>query len=74
MHKLRRHALVTALSAITVATLLATGCSTESPATGDRAAATTAETPEPAAAGEQLAVGRGGDDGELFPGGGGLGG
>ncbi|MDX3213757.1 hypothetical protein [Streptomyces scabiei] len=56
MHKLRRHALVTALSAITVATLLATGCSTESPATGDRAAATTAETPEPAAAGEQLAV------------------
>ncbi|MFE7761897.1 hypothetical protein [Streptomyces sp. NPDC057438] len=56
MHKLRRHALVTALSAITVATLLATGCATESPTTTGRAAATTAETPGPGAAGEQLAV------------------
>ncbi|MGW1670469.1 hypothetical protein [Streptomyces sp. NPDC002324] len=56
MHMLRRHALVTALSAITVATLLATGCSTESPATTGKAAATTAETPDPGAAEEQLAV------------------
>ncbi|UUU33625.1 hypothetical protein JIX56_29355 [Streptomyces sp. CA-210063] len=56
MYKLRRHALVSALSAITVATLLATGCSATSPSTADKAAATTAETPEPAAAEEQLAV------------------
>ncbi|MDX3840085.1 hypothetical protein [Streptomyces europaeiscabiei] len=56
MYKLRRHALVSALSAITVATLLATGCSTNSPATVDKAAATTAETPDPGAAEEQLAV------------------
>ncbi|NGO42543.1 hypothetical protein [Streptomyces ureilyticus] len=57
MHKLRRHALVSALSAITVATLLTTGCSaTNSPSTADKAAATTAETPEPGAAEEQLAV------------------
>ncbi|WP_327724136.1 hypothetical protein OG920_17095 [Streptomyces europaeiscabiei] len=56
MYKLRRHALVSALSAITVATLLATGCSTNSPDTVDKAAATTAETPDPAAAEEQLAV------------------
>jgi hypothetical protein len=55
VHKLRRHALVSALSAITVATLLATGCSTDSPTTG-KAAATTAETREPDAAEEQLAV------------------
>ncbi|UUU22443.1 hypothetical protein [Streptomyces sp. DSM 40750] len=56
MYKLRRHALVSALSAITVATLLVTGCSTNSPSSADKAAATTAETPEPAAAEEQLAV------------------
>lgn len=56
MHKLRRHALVTALSAITVATLLATGCSTGSPAATGKAAATTPRTVEPAEAGEQLAV------------------
>ncbi|MFD9251147.1 hypothetical protein [Streptomyces bottropensis] len=58
MHKLRRHALVTALSAITAATLLATGCSTGSPATTDKAA-TTAETRapgEPGAPEDQLAV------------------
>ncbi|MER6158428.1 hypothetical protein ABT147_23195 [Streptomyces sp. NPDC001868] len=57
MHKLRRHALLSALSAITVATLLTTGCSsTSSPSTVDKAAATTAETPEPGAVEEQLAV------------------
>ncbi|WP_328507086.1 hypothetical protein [Streptomyces sp. NBC_00391] len=56
MYKLRRHALVSALSAITVATLLATGCSTDSPSTADKAAATTAETSGPGAAEEQLAV------------------
>ncbi|WP_200308760.1 hypothetical protein [Streptomyces adelaidensis] len=56
MYKLRRHALVSALSAITVATLLATGCSTTSPSTADKAGAATAETPEAAAAEEQLAV------------------
>ncbi|MGW0841478.1 hypothetical protein ACWD26_15155 [Streptomyces sp. NPDC002787] len=58
MHKLRRNALVSALSAITVATLLATGCSTnsstDSSSTADKAAATTAETP--GAVEEQLAV------------------
>ncbi|WP_328744162.1 hypothetical protein OHT57_02430 [Streptomyces sp. NBC_00285] len=56
MHKLRRHALISALSTITVATLLATGCSTHSPATADKAAASTAETPAPGAAEEHLAV------------------
>ncbi|WP_216591674.1 hypothetical protein [Streptomyces brasiliscabiei] len=57
MHKLRRHALLSALSAITVATLLATGCSANgSASTVDKAAARTAETPEPGAAEEQLAV------------------
>lgn len=57
MHKLRSHAVVSALSAITVATLLTTGCSaTSSPTTVDKAAATTAETPEPGAVEEQLAV------------------
>lgn len=59
MYKLRSHALVSALSAITIATLLTTGCSTNSPSTADKAAATTAttvETPEPAAVEEQLAV------------------
>lgn len=57
MLKLRRHALVSALSAITVATLLTTGCSaTNSPSTADKAAATTAENPGPGAEDEQLAV------------------
>ncbi|MFE7840127.1 hypothetical protein ACFU53_29940 [Streptomyces sp. NPDC057474] len=56
MYKLRRHALVSALSAITVATLLTTGCSTNTPSTVDKAAATTAETAEPGAVEEQLAV------------------
>ncbi|MEE1831383.1 hypothetical protein [Streptomyces sp. SP17KL33] len=56
MHKLRRHTLLSALSAITVATLLVTGCSTESPSTADKAAATTAESPASGAAEEQLAV------------------
>lgn len=56
MHKLRRHTQLSVLSAITVATLLITGCSTDSPATADKAAATTAESPAPGAAEEQLAV------------------
>ncbi|QFQ97693.1 hypothetical protein F9278_17315 [Streptomyces phaeolivaceus] len=57
MHELRRHALLSALSAITVATLLTTGCSASgSPSTVDKAAATTAESPEPGAVEEQLAV------------------
>ncbi|WP_149824785.1 hypothetical protein [Streptomyces tailanensis] len=57
MHKLRRHALLSALSAVTVATLLTTGCSADSgSAAADKAPAAAAETPEPAAAEEQLAV------------------
>ncbi|SPF03251.1 hypothetical protein [Streptomyces sp. MA5143a] len=56
MHKLRRHALLSALSAITVATLVATGCSHDSSSTADKARAAAAETPKAAAAEEQLAV------------------
>lgn len=57
MHKFRRHALLSALSAVTVATLLTTGCSAGSQsAAADKAPAAAAETPEPAAADEQLAV------------------
>ncbi|MCL6738372.1 hypothetical protein [Streptomyces neyagawaensis] len=56
MHKLRRHALLSALSAITVATLVATGCSNDSSSTADKARAAAVETPEAAAAEEQLAV------------------
>ncbi|WP_055716848.1 hypothetical protein [Streptomyces torulosus] len=56
MHKLRRHALLSALSAITVVTLVATGCSHDSSSTADKARAAAVETPEPAAAEEQLAV------------------
>lgn len=53
MHKLKRHAL---LSAVTIAALLATGCSTNSPTAAEAAGATAAESPEAAAAHEQLAV------------------
>ncbi|MFJ7048874.1 hypothetical protein ACIQVC_36540 [Streptomyces sp. NPDC101112] len=56
MHKLRRHALLSALSAITVATLVATGCSHDASPTADKARAAAVETPEAAAAKEQLAV------------------
>jgi hypothetical protein len=56
VHKLRRHALLSALSAITVATLLATGCSHDSSPTADKARAAAVEAPEAAAAEEQLAV------------------
>jgi hypothetical protein len=57
VHKFRRHALLSALSAVTVATLLTTGCSAGSQsAAADKAPAAAAETPEPAAADEQLAV------------------
>ncbi|WP_217179817.1 hypothetical protein [Streptomyces sp. AC495_CC817] len=56
MHKLRRHTQLSVLSAITVATLLITGCSTDSPSTADKAAATTTESPASDAAEEQLAV------------------
>ncbi|MFD5597648.1 hypothetical protein [Streptomyces griseorubiginosus] len=56
MHKLRTHALVSALSAITVATLLATGCSAHSPATTGDAAAPAAEASAPGTGEEPLAV------------------
>jgi hypothetical protein len=55
VHKLRRHALLSALSAITVATLVATGCSHDS-SSADKPRAAAVETPEAAAAEEQLAV------------------
>ncbi|MEU8988944.1 hypothetical protein AB0C98_21280 [Streptomyces sp. NPDC048558] len=51
--KLKRHALLTAA---TLAAVLITGCSTNSPTTTDPAARAAAETPDPAAAQEQLAV------------------
>lgn len=51
--KLKRHALLTAA---TLAAVLITGCSTNSPTTTDPAAGAAAETPDPAAAQEQLAV------------------
>ncbi|WP_406415864.1 hypothetical protein [Streptomyces sp. NBC_01614] len=51
--KLKRHALLTAA---TLAAVLITGCSTNSPTTTDQAARAAAETPDPAAAQEQLAV------------------
>ncbi|MFC8677115.1 hypothetical protein ACFUEN_31035 [Streptomyces griseorubiginosus] len=56
MHKLRTHDLVSALSAITVATLLATGCSAHSPATTGDAAAPAAEASTPGTGQEPLAV------------------
>ncbi|KUN61103.1 hypothetical protein [Streptomyces griseorubiginosus] len=56
MHKLRTHALVSALSAITVATLLATGCSAHSPAATGDAAAPAAEASTPGTGQEPLAV------------------
>ncbi|MFE3032377.1 hypothetical protein ACFXKY_12070 [Streptomyces canus] len=56
MHKLRAHALVSALSTITVAALLATGCSAHSPATTGEAAASTAEASKPGTDEERLAV------------------
>ncbi|MFF7946520.1 hypothetical protein [Streptomyces griseorubiginosus] len=56
MHKLRPHALVSALSAITVATLLATGCSSHSPTTTGEAAVPTAEASTPGTGQERLAV------------------
>ncbi|KUL38308.1 hypothetical protein [Streptomyces regalis] len=51
--KLKRHAL---LSAATIAALLITGCSTTSPTTPETATEPAAESPEPAAVQEQLAV------------------
>ncbi|OPG09041.1 hypothetical protein B1R27_07330 [Streptomyces sp. GKU 895] len=56
MHKLRTHALVSALSTVTVAALLATGCSAHSPAGTGEAAASTAEAAKPATDDERLAV------------------
>ncbi|KUN29550.1 hypothetical protein AQJ23_01950 [Streptomyces antibioticus] len=56
MHRLRAHALVSALSTITVAALLATGCSAHSPATTGDAAAPTAEASKPGTDDERLAV------------------
>ncbi|WP_141207601.1 hypothetical protein [Streptomyces griseorubiginosus] len=56
MHKPRTHALVSALSTVIAATLLATGCSTHSPATTDAAATSPVETPEPGTGQEKLAV------------------
>ncbi|BBC33515.1 hypothetical protein SGFS_048090 [Streptomyces graminofaciens] len=56
MHKLKRHALLSAMSAITVAALLTTGCSATSQTPTDAAGAAVAKTPEPGAAEEQLAV------------------
>ncbi|AZP14915.1 hypothetical protein ACIGMX_39135 [Streptomyces aquilus] len=56
MHKLRAHALVSALSTITVAALLATGCSAHSPATTGEAAGSTAEASKPGTGEERLAV------------------
>ncbi|MDG5804537.1 hypothetical protein P9869_18040 [Streptomyces ossamyceticus] len=56
MHKLRRHALLSALSAITVATLVATGCSHDSSSTAGKPRAAAVETPEAAAAEKHLAV------------------
>ncbi|MFE6172483.1 hypothetical protein [Streptomyces sp. NPDC056464] len=55
MHRprLKSHAL---LSAIALAAVLTTGCSTDSPTTTDAAAATASERPEAAVAQEQLAV------------------
>ncbi|WP_128428756.1 hypothetical protein [Streptomyces cyaneus] len=51
--KLKRHAL---LSAIALAAVLTTGCSTTSPTATETAPPTAAESPEPAAVREQLAV------------------
>ncbi|MGW7744155.1 hypothetical protein ACWGKF_16330 [Streptomyces chartreusis] len=51
--KFKSHAV---LSAITLAAVLTTGCSTNTPATTDAAASTASESPGPAAAQEQLAV------------------
>ncbi|WP_435216371.1 hypothetical protein [Streptomyces sp. bgisy034] len=51
--KFKRHAV---LSAIALAAVLTTGCSTHTPTATDAAAATASESPEPAAAQEQLAV------------------
>ncbi|MEU0947198.1 hypothetical protein ABZ379_31385 [Streptomyces canus] len=56
MHKLRAHALVSALSTVTVAALLATGCSAHSPAPTSETAASTAEASKPGTGEEQLAV------------------
>jgi len=56
VHRLRAHALVSALSTITVAALLATGCSAHSPATTGDAAAPTAEASKPGTDDERLAV------------------
>jgi len=56
VHKLRSRALLSALSAVTVATLLTTGCSAGSPSTPDKADAGAAASAESAAAEEQLAV------------------
>ncbi|MEG3629952.1 prolipoprotein diacylglyceryl transferase [Streptomyces poriticola] len=57
MHKFRRHALISALSAVTAATLLTTGCSAGSRSAADGAAPTaTAEPSGAGAAEEQLAV------------------
>lgn len=56
MHKLRPHALVSALSTITVAALLATGCSAHSPAATGAAAASTAEASKSGNDDERLAV------------------
>ncbi|MBT1097442.1 hypothetical protein [Streptomyces sp. Tu102] len=51
--KFKSHAV---LSAIALAAVLTTGCSTDTPATTDAAASTASESPGPAAAQEQLAV------------------
>ncbi|GLP64809.1 hypothetical protein TUSST3_14290 [Streptomyces sp. TUS-ST3] len=56
MHKLRTHALVSALSTMIAATLLATGCSTHSPTAPDKAVTSTDDTARPATGGEELAV------------------
>ncbi|WP_371661830.1 hypothetical protein [Streptomyces sp. NBC_00280] len=53
MHKLTRHAL---LASVTVAALLATGCSTSSPTEADNAGAAAAEIPAAANTPDQLAV------------------